>query len=1009
MSTSSPSELTLVLTDVVDSTKLAARLGDAANADVWDRHDEVARALVAHWDGTEVERTDGILALFSTSVAALGFAREYQAALERLDPPLQARVGIHRGPIAVRRNPHEHVARGAKPLEADGLSLSVTARINSIARGRQILVSKSALPPEGSLVARGHWQLKGAPEPVEVYEAPRPQVPLEAPVENEKAFQVVRDGPHWLPVRHIPRALPAEFDRFVGRADDLAALHEHLGGAARLVTVTGPGGTGKTRLSVRYGWLHLGEYRGGVWFCDLSEARDAGGIVRAVAAALGVSIGGGDPVEQLGTALADRGRCLLVLDNFEQIVGHAPQTVRRWLEMAQHASVLVTSRERLGIPGEMLHELEPLHAPDSRALFEDRAAAVRARHSEQPEVAALDRLLELLDHLPLAIELAAARSHVLSPEAMLDRISERFRILRAAGARDERQATLRATLDWSWDLLTEGERRALAQLSVFEGGFDLAAAEAVLALGDEWPMDAVQSLVDKSLVRRSEGGRFDLLVTVQAYARDRLDEGSQRTETEARHGRHFAALSTSREVEADLDNVVVACRRAAARQDADVAVPTLKAAWSVLDRQGPPDLAAVLANEVGDLPGLTPGLTTRVLAEALLAQGEHAEGQQELRNCLVQLGRPEPASFPALVGRILYGVFTQVRRRWGSVPKPSGAPLDVVMTATRAYQRLVETYWFVNEPPRMLGAAITALNLCEPLGPTPELARAYATLALATSGLRFDETADQYAALALQTAQGTDGTLAEAYVRFLSCVYRIGHARWDEVDRDLEIARELFEEAGDHRLLGDTVTVQGMAALYRGWFDKALPHFDVVRRSGRAHGNAQHRVWGALGAAEAYVRQEQAEPAATMMAEAMEVLEGFASPTEAARAWGLQAVVELACERPDAARAAADEAVRRLTALGPPTAHYLLEGYAGAAEVLLSLDAPAGRALRLMRTYAGSFPIGQPRLAWLQAQLALRNGRERKAAQHAVAGLSAAERLQMPFEQARLAELWPHA
>ncbi|MEO0605972.1 MAG: hypothetical protein AAF211_31375, partial [Myxococcota bacterium] len=252
-----PRPFTLVLTDVVESTALAHHVGDARNAALWDEHDRIARTLLAQWNGLEVQRTDGLLALFDDPESAFAFATAYREALTAIQPPLETRIGIHCGPVVVRRNPQEHVQRGAKPVEADGLALSLTARVAGMAGKAQILATRQALsdpPPPSESV--GHWQLKGHPDPLEVCEV-RPHGPSVTPPDGDKAYRVVRDGDNWLPVREVPRALPAEWDRFVGRGEDLQALRDLVDGGARLVSVSGIGGTGKTRLVTHFAWRRL--------------------------------------------------------------------------------------------------------------------------------------------------------------------------------------------------------------------------------------------------------------------------------------------------------------------------------------------------------------------------------------------------------------------------------------------------------------------------------------------------------------------------------------------------------------------------------------------------------------------------------------------------------------------------------------------------------------------------------------------------------------------------------
>src|SRR5262249_34985460 len=244
------------------------------------------------------------------------------------------------------------------------------------------------------------------------------------------------------------------------------------------------------------------------------------GILHAVAQGLGIPLAGDDPVTRIGNAIAGRRQCLVILDNFEQVARHAEETLGRWLTRASAARFLVTTREVLGLQGEEILAVGPLSAADARTLFGKRAEAGKPGFALGPEDAAsIDLLVKLLEGLPLAIELAAARVRVMPPRTLLARMNDRFKLLASRGGRLDRQATLRAVFDWSWDLLSLPEKAALAQLSVFESGFALEAVEAVLDLSryDDapWPVDALQSLVQKSLHRPVADDRFDLLVSVQ--------------------------------------------------------------------------------------------------------------------------------------------------------------------------------------------------------------------------------------------------------------------------------------------------------------------------------------------------------------------------------------------------------------------------------------------------------------------------------------------------------------
>jgi tetratricopeptide (TPR) repeat protein len=310
----------------------------------------------------------------------------------------------------------------------------------------------------------------------------------------------------------------------------------------------------------------------------------------------------------------------------------------------------VTTREVLGLHGEEILRCEPLTDEDAEALFVMRAKAARnAFAPSDDERRVIARLVTLLDRLPLAIELAAARVRVLTPQQVLERMGERFKLLSSGGARRDRQATLRVTLDWSWDLLSPCEKSALAQVSVFEGGFTLESAEDVLDLSAwpeaPWKVDVVHALVDKSLVRPTAHGRFDLLVSVQVYAAEKLrtagavpDGGSGSPVLRAtlhRHGRHYARSGSDEALEAlrrhggaeklgalvmELDNLVAACRRAVERHDGATALATYRAAWEVLLLRGP--FATGIA--LGRLVDTVPELTASERALALVTRGDAA-------------------------------------------------------------------------------------------------------------------------------------------------------------------------------------------------------------------------------------------------------------------------------------------------------------------------------------------------------------------------------------------------
>ena len=400
------------------------------------------------------------------------------------------------------------------------------------------------------------------------------------------------------PAPQTPGNLRARLTSFVGREGDIEAIRGDLA-AARLVTLLGPGGAGKTRLSQEAAETVRYAARDGVWLAELAPVDDPDAVPEAVLTAVGaretVLYGAGaeamraagaerhdDPVERLAEHCGRR-RMLIVLDNCEHVVEAAARLVEELLERCPELTVLATSREPLGVPGELLRPVEPLPEPVALRLLADRGAAARPgfRVGEDPEACA--EICRRLDGLPLAIELAAARLRMLTPRQIADRLDDRFRLL-TSGSRTvlPRQQTLRAVVDWSWDLLDEEERAVLRRLSVFAGGCDLAAAEAVCGPA---ALEALGSLVDKSLVVAAPSGdggmRYRLLETVAEYAGERLDEAGRRPETERAHLTYYRELARTTDpllrgpgqldaialLEREYENLRTALRHAVAERD----------------------------------------------------------------------------------------------------------------------------------------------------------------------------------------------------------------------------------------------------------------------------------------------------------------------------------------------------------------------------------------------------------------------------------------------------------
>jgi predicted ATPase/Tfp pilus assembly protein PilF len=451
--------------------------------------------------------------------------------------------------------------------------------------------------------------------------------------------------------------LPAVASRFIGREDDLAALAE-LFATERLVTLLGPPGVGKTRLAVEFAAAH-GPAFVAVVFCDLTEATELEAVRAAVARALDAPIAAAQRGESaLIAAIAARGRTLLLLDNFEQVADHAAATVGAWLASAPEARFLVTSRRRLGLAGEALFDLGPLALPDPGGdpaaspaveLFLDRARAVRRDHVPDPEeVEVIGRLVRELDGLPLAIELCAARMRLLTPARLADKLPMRFDLLVGSATPGNKPVGLREAIASSWEPLTPAERSALVQCTVFRGGFNDQAAEAVLDLSAHpeapWPLDVLQSLVDKSLVHvgrpaRSGGTRrLSLYVSIREFAAEQPAHAAERAGAMARHAAWFLELGARAAHDAEgagavqarlvlaeeAENLLAVHRRArrgvvhgAGRLGAPQALDAALALMPLLSARGPLAMALQLVDEALD----ESALDAPRLARALSARG----------------------------------------------------------------------------------------------------------------------------------------------------------------------------------------------------------------------------------------------------------------------------------------------------------------------------------------------------------------------------------------------------
>jgi predicted ATPase/class 3 adenylate cyclase len=490
--------VTFLFTDIEGSTRLLSQLGDEYAGVLAEHHRRIREVLQRHGGIEMGTQGDSFAVVFTQAGSAVAAAADAQEALA--PGPVRVRMGVHTGEPKLTDDGYV------------GLAVHQAARIAAAGHGGQVVISETTytlLDGEYDLRDLGEQRLKDLDAPLRLFQLGRSQFP---------------------PLRSLSRpGFPAEPPRLVGRKRELGELLRMLGRErARLVTLTGPGGMGKTSLAFAAAAELVEAFDAGVAVVELAAIRDPALVLPQVAEALG---GEGSAADQIG----DR-ELLLVLDNVEQVIGAAPE-IAGLLAAAPNLSLIVTSREPLRVGGEREFPVRPLSEAPAIELFRQRAEGVLPGFTA--EYSQLAEICRRLDSLPLAIELAAARVKVLPTGELLNRLERRLPLLTGSRRdRPERQQTLRATIEWSFELLTAEEQRLFARLAVFRGGSTLDAAESVC----DADLDTLASLVDKSLIRR-DGARFAMLETIREYAEERLESSDEAAQIRRRHAGYFADIA----------------------------------------------------------------------------------------------------------------------------------------------------------------------------------------------------------------------------------------------------------------------------------------------------------------------------------------------------------------------------------------------------------------------------------------------------------------------------------
>jgi predicted ATPase len=761
--------VTLVFTDIEGSTRLLHELGEDAYLGALAKQRRIVREAFADQSGYEVDyEGDAFFYAFATAPQALAAVGD---AMQRLEGgPVRIRVGVHTG------------SPGLDPPKYVGLDVHLAARVMSVAHGGQVLLSRATKELiEADVVDLGEHRLKDFADPVWLFQVGRHTFP---------------------PLRSLNNTnLPTPASSFLGREAELEQA-ELLLESERLVTISGPGGAGKTRFALELAARQLARFPNGVFWVPLAALRDPALVTETIAYTLGAK---GELAEHIG----DR-RTLLLVDNFEQVIEAAPQ-LAALMSSCANLGLLVTSRELLRVEGEANFPLPPLVATEAVELF-----CARARCEPDP---AVEDLCGRLDGLPLAIELASARMTVFTPEQLLHRLSQRLELLKGSANADPRQQTLRATIQWSYDLLSEHEASLFRRLSVFAGRCTLDAAEETLAADP----DTLQSLVEKSLVRRT-GDRFWMLETIREFGLEQLEARGETTAARTAYSAWMLRLAQSANEELygpsqqawferlhqEYDNIAEVITLALDAEDAELAISVLVALrlyWPLRPGEALAwfDRALKLVDEVPPL---------------LAARALHAAG-----GVAWFVGQPELTRQHSLEGLAIF-------ERLGD---ESGIALSCgnVGFAYLEAGKLAEAAEFLER----------ALEIHERLGTESERAIDLQGLgAVAERGGELARASERYEQSIALARRAGNSRLLSANLQLLGWV----RFREGEVETALSLTRESLELAWPARLLEDVALCFGHLAIVLGKQGKirsAALLWGAGRRLDTELGQTRWRYW----------------------------------------------------------------------------------------------------------------------------------------------------------------------
>jgi len=762
--------VTFLFTDIEGSTNLWEQQPEAMKAAL-AKHDSILKGAIESNHGQIIKTMgDGVHAVFTTALDAVSAAISAQKELVAMRPSantqnysttnmeIKVRMGLHTGEAELRDGDYY------------GRALNRAARIMSIGHGGQVLVSeitgqvaREHLPGDASLLDLGEHHLKGLLGAERIYQVTAPGLQNDFP-----------------PLNSIPAAtnnLPAQLTTFIGRERELKEANEKLA-SAKLLTLIGPGGTGKTRLSLQIAAEQIANFKDGVWLVELAPISDPTFIAATIASVFDIREVQNIPLIQLVIDFLRAKELLLVLDNCEHLVESSAQMADQLLHVCPNLKIIASSREALGIDGETVYRVPSLKDNEATRLFIERATKAEPRfHITDENASFVTQICSRLDGIPLAIELAAARVKLFTPEQIAQRLDDRFKLL-TGGSRTAlpRQQTLRALIDWSYTSLNTAEQRALRRLSVFSGGWSFDGAESVI--GESEAIDGLMGLVNKSLVNVEEQeheSRYRFLETIRQYAMEKLLESGEAVDARDHHldymlriagqtdERMFGAETQEwlDQMEAEHDNLRTAFEWAASNH---------------------PDRALKLANSLGGFWTVRDHISeARFWCQTILERTKSLPDvdAERARVCVV-LGWMSVTSGEHKSGRAAAEQAIALGRKTNDA-----------MTVGRAYGILALTSIFLGDFPTAHHAAVEGESLAREQGRKSELAFILSIRAQMEYFSRNDlPQAKAYLEEAAQLAR-------EEGFRWASSFLAIGMAHTAAFLGDIETARAGFRESGE--------------------------------------------------------------------------------------------------------------------------------------------------------------------------------------------------------------------